>query len=86
MKTVNGTNLTAVVAAAVIAAALGVPAWAQTASHDHAAATPHKLALNQGRKWTTDKPLRDGMDRIRGLIEPQLVAHTPASCADNTRS
>jgi hypothetical protein len=74
MKTVSGSRLTAAVAAAAIVAVLGVPAWAQTAKHDHGAATPHKLALNEGRKWATDEPLRAGMRRIRGLVEPQLGA------------
>ena len=74
MKTVNGTWLTTVVAAAAIAAAFNWPAWAQTVAHDHAAAAPHNLALNQGRKWATDEPLRAGMGRIRGLVEPQLGA------------
>lgn len=83
MKTPNWTLLTTAVAAAAMAAALGTPALAQTATHDHGAAAPHKLALNQGRKWATDEPLRAGMGRIRGLVEPQLgVAHadklTPA--------
>lgn len=44
------------------------------AAHDHSAAMPHKLTLNQGRKWATDEPLRAGMGRIRGLVEPQLGA------------
>jgi hypothetical protein len=30
--------------------------------------------LNQGRKWPTDEPLRAGMGRIRGLVEPLLGA------------
>ena len=74
MKTPNWTLLTTAVAAAAMAAALNLPALAQTAAHDHSAATPHKLALNQGRKWATDEPLRAGMGRIRGLVEPQLGA------------
>jgi len=74
MKTVNGTWLTTVVAAAAIAAAFNWPAWAQTVAHDHAAAAPHNLALNQGRKWATDEPLRAGMQRIRALVAPQLQA------------
>jgi hypothetical protein len=72
MKTPNWTLLTTAVAAAAMAAALSLPALAQTAAHDHNAATPHKLSLNQGRKWATDEPLRAGMGRIRGLVEPQL--------------
>jgi hypothetical protein len=74
MKTPNWTLLTAAVAAAAMAAALGAPALAQTATHDHSAAAPHQLALNQGRKWATDGPLRAGMGRIRSLVEPQLAA------------
>ena len=72
MKTPNWTLLTTAVAAAAVIAALTAPALAQTASHDHSAAAPHKLALNQGHKWTTDEPLRAGMGRIHGLVEPQL--------------
>lgn len=68
------TWFTTTVAAAATAAALSVPALAQTGTHEHGAATPHKLTLNQGRKWPTDEPLRAGMSRIRSLVEPQLGA------------
>lgn len=61
-------------AAVVLAAGSGGPALAQTAAHSHDAAAPHKLSLNQGRKWGTDNALRAGMGRIRGLVEPQLGA------------
>lgn len=64
---------TSLVAAAVVMA-FQLPALAQTSTHDHHDATPHKLALNQGHKWATDEPLRAGMSRIRGLVEPQLAA------------
>jgi hypothetical protein len=74
MQTPKWTWLTTAVAAAAMAAALAVPALAQTAAHDHSAALPHKLTLNQGHKWATDEPLRAGMGRIRGLVEPQLGA------------
>jgi hypothetical protein len=74
VKTPNWTLLTSAVAAAAMAAALVTPALAQTATHEHGAAAPHKLALSQGRKWATDEPLREGMGRIRGLVEPQLGA------------
>jgi hypothetical protein len=60
--------------AAVFGASSAAAAPAQPADHGHHAAAPHKLALNQGRKWATDEPLRAGMDRIRGLVEPQLAA------------
>jgi uncharacterized protein with PIN domain len=74
VKTPNWTLLTTAVAAAALAAALGGPALAQTATHDHGAAAPHRLTLNQGHRWATDEPLRAGMGRIRGLVEPQLAA------------
>jgi hypothetical protein len=74
VKTPNWTVLTTTVAAAAMAAALSMPALAQTATHDHSAAAPHQLTLNQGRKWATDAPLRAGMERIRGLVEPKLGA------------
>ena len=62
-----------VAAVALIASSVG-PILAQTTAHSHDAATPHKLTLNQGRKWATDEPLRAGMGRIRNLVEPQLGA------------
>jgi hypothetical protein len=46
MKAPNWTLLTTAVAAAVMAAALSAPAFAQTAAHDHSAVMPHKLTLN----------------------------------------
>ena len=68
-------NLFIGTAAALLLVAWSVgPALAQTAAHSHDAAAPHKLSLNQGRKWATDEPLRVGMGRIRGLVEPQLGA------------
>jgi Ni/Co efflux regulator RcnB len=72
MTTTSWHKLTAAVAAAVFAAALAGTALAQTAAHDHDAAAPHKLTLDQGRKWATDETLRNGMGRIRGLVEPRL--------------
>ena len=59
--------------AASAASALSLPALAETRAHDHNAAAPHEVTLDQGRKWATDAPLRDGMDRIRTLVEPQLA-------------
>lgn len=74
MKTPNWTLSITPAAAAVLALALSASALAQTAAHEHGAAVPHELTLNQGQKWATDAPLRAGMGRIRGLVEPQLVA------------
>lgn len=79
LKTPNWTVWTTAIAAGAMAAALSLPAPAQTATHDHSAAAPHELTLNEGRKWATDTPLRTGMERIRGLVEAQLgAAHAGA--------
>lgn len=65
-------------AALVVAAAIGADfaTAAPAAGHSHGdEAAPHaRLALDHGRKWATDAPLRDGMNRIRALVEPQLAA------------
>lgn len=78
MKTSMGISwgglVTAVALSVAASAVMSAPAQAQAAAHDHAADAPHKLALNQGRKWGTDEPLRAGMDRIRGLVEPRIGA------------
>jgi hypothetical protein len=58
-------------AVAGVAALAAAPALAQT--HDHGTAAPAKARLEAGRKWSTDAPLRDGMTRIRALVEPQLA-------------
>ncbi|HEX5685924.1 MAG TPA: hypothetical protein VFY73_18010 [Ideonella sp.] len=74
MNTPNWTALVTAVTVAAMTMALSLPARAETAAHDHGAAAPHKLALNQGHKWAADEALRAGMGRIRNLVEPQLGA------------
>jgi hypothetical protein len=74
-------------AAAAVALALGAaaPAFAADAhslaeaapavvsdAHSHAAGAPVKLALDHGRKWTTDAPLRQRMGEIRALMATEL--------------
>jgi hypothetical protein len=76
MKTIAHTRLAAALSAAALAVMFAGPATGQTSGHGHEAGATAALALNQGQKWPTDKPLRDGMDRIRKLVEPQLaLAH-----------
>jgi hypothetical protein len=47
----------------------------RVAAHDHdhehgaSSGAPSALALNQGRKWPTDASLRQGMGRIRDVME-----------------
>lgn len=61
-----GTALLAGALALIPAAAM--PADAHQHGHD---ATP-SLTLDHGKQWATDAPLRQGMTRIRGIVEPQL--------------
>lgn len=72
MTRIKWHRIVGAVAAGVFVASLAGPVLAQTAAHSHDAATPHKLTLNQGHKWATDEALRNGMGRIRGLVEPRL--------------
>lgn len=54
--------------------ALGLAAGSLAADahkHDHDAA-PAKLELNNGKKWSTDEPLRQGMHNIRKLMDASL--------------
>jgi hypothetical protein len=67
-------SITTSLVAGAVAMAFQLPALAQTSTHGHEAGSPHQLTLNQGHKWATDEPLRAGMSRIRGLVEPQLTA------------
>jgi hypothetical protein len=75
MRTEAIRRLTATVVLSVTAAGISAlavaPALAQT--HDHGTAAPAKARLEASRKWSTDAPLRDGMTRIRALVEPQLA-------------
>jgi hypothetical protein len=63
--------LAATALAATLATVAAEPVQAQSHSHDASASA---LSLDHGRKWATDAPLRDGMGRIRALVEPQLAA------------
>lgn len=63
------TRRTLVAATLVAAFALGAGAPALAANpHQHAAGEPTKLALDHGRKWATDAPLRKGMTEIRAAL------------------
>jgi hypothetical protein len=71
-------NLRHVSIAVAAALALSTSAIAAT-PHSHAghASAPAKLALDHGRKWATDEPLRQGMNEIRALVAAKLEAiHT----------
>ncbi|MEP7183496.1 MAG: hypothetical protein ABI886_15055 [Betaproteobacteria bacterium] len=63
------TRPTLLVAALVAAFALGAGAPAVAADpHQHAAGEPTKLALDHGKKWATDAPLRKAMTEIRTAL------------------
>jgi hypothetical protein len=68
-------SLTAALAATALVAIVTTAPPAQAAAqhaHEGAPQTSHKLALDHGKKWATDEPLRAGMDRIRDLVEPAI--------------
>ncbi len=78
----------ALVSGALIFGAVG-PALAALSSHDGHVAEALELSLNQGRKWATDEPLRQGMAAIREAITQSLSAvhnatYTPAQYASLT--
>jgi hypothetical protein len=52
-----------------VALAFAAPAFAAEVAHSHGqAAEEAKLVLNQGKKWQTDAPLRQGMENIRAVV------------------
>ena len=70
MKAMKG--IWTLLAAAGLALGLAAGSLAADAhKHDHDAA-PAKLELNNGKKWSTDEPLRQGMHNIRKLMDASL--------------
>lgn len=82
-KWVGGAAALAVV---VVAAVLGWRHFHAGHAGDHAAHADHRglqgLALNEGRKWATDEPLRLGMANMRSL----LAQAGPASKMDTAHA
>ncbi len=61
------------IAAVAAALALGAPVTFAADPHAHGVtAAPAKLALDHGKKWTTDAPLRQRMGEIRALMAAQI--------------
>lgn len=61
--------------AAILSGALAlVPgaARAEAQQHDHGHSTASQLTLDHGKRWATDAPLREGMTKIRAVVEPRL--------------
>lgn len=72
MQPVRRKNLIATyVAVLALGAATAGPAFAADA-HSHGHGALPNLTLNKGKQWGTDAPLREGMTKIRGIVEPQL--------------
>ena len=61
--------------AITVALAFGAPLAYGQAGHDHGhAASEAQLVLNQGKKWPTDAPLRQGMENIRSALAKDVNA------------
>lgn len=52
----------------------GAPAGAADSTHQHDAHGATALKLDNGQKWKTDAPLRQGMARIKAALLPHLDA------------
>ena len=50
------------------------PAYAETAHDAHAGHGTGTLALDHGKQWPTDAPLRSGMDTLRAAFAEKLPA------------
>lgn len=51
-------------------------------SHDHAGMEGAKLELDEGKKWATDAPLRQGMDILHKEVIPLYKAYNAKSLTD----
>ncbi len=72
-----------------VAALLGTdPALAEEDHHhSHEAAEPARLTLDNGKKWSTDASLRQGMNRIRDALAAELPAiHSGKATTEEYRS
>lgn len=57
---------------------------AAPAAHHHRAAASHKLQLNAGKKWATDRPLQQGMNAIGASLAAILpLAHAGKATPDD---
>ncbi len=50
------------------------PVYAADQTHEHDAHGAATLKLNNGQKWKTDAPLRQGMANIKAAVQPHLHA------------
>lgn len=62
-------------------------ALAQDHQHSHEHGKPAQMNLDNGKKWGTDDNLRQGMDRIRDALLPELPAiHSGKATAEQYRA
>lgn len=59
------------VLSAALVAAITIPAFAADVHSPGAQPPAHAITLDQGKKWMTDAPLRQGMDEIRKALAAQ---------------
>jgi len=89
IQTKPNRRLARTVTTAVFSAMLGLAGCShfhETHQHQHAAdGSTAQLTLNNGKKWATDEPLRQGMSRIKALIDP-MGAVTPDQRLDPTQA
>lgn len=68
-----------------LALTLAAPLAVASSDHDkHGAGAPHKLELNAGKKWATDKPLRKAMSAMRKSVVDTLAAVHGGKAAPST--
>lgn len=58
----------------ILALLFSGPAFAGEHDHDHHGHGEAKLTLNDGKKWATDEPLREGMGRIAAAMQTHMDA------------
>jgi hypothetical protein len=83
---IKRTIVAAAFAATLVSLGAAAPAIAAD-PHQHGAAAPTKLALDHGRKWATDEPLRKNMAEIRAaLAAKQSGIHAGKLTADEYKA
>jgi hypothetical protein len=73
-------------AAALLSLGSGI-ASAQDHKHSHEHGKPSQISLDNGKKWSTDDNLRQGMGRIRDALQKELpTIHSGKATAEQYRA
>ena len=76
-------TLSAAILLCMSPAAVSAQEHGHSHGHAHDMEKPVQLTLNDGKKWTTDNSLRQGMDRIRDALNAELPAiHSGKAAAE----